>query len=390
MIPHNEVATRVSEYEQIYLLSTLVQIQSYNPPGEEARVARRLAEWLAPVAEVTLQEVAPERNNLIARVAGRGARPALLLCAHLDTVPPGNAAWSFDPLGGQIADGRICGRGTLDTKGSLAAMAMTLAAIRRAGIIPSGDLILLATVDEESGGLGARTYVEQGGMAGVGGVVIGEPTSLDLVIAHRGALWLDITARGKAAHGAMPHEGNNAILPMASLLMRLGSHAFAYESHPLLAPPTLNVGTICGGTKTNMVPGECHASVDIRTVPGQPHATMLAEIVKMAEATSAVNPGVQFAIDVTNDKPPLVTAPDAELIRAAKAAARHVLGAEPAVRGAPYLTDGSLLAGTTATPAIVCGPGPQEMAHQVDEYLETSELIRAFRFYCALTMAYLE
>jgi acetylornithine deacetylase/succinyl-diaminopimelate desuccinylase-like protein len=117
---------------------------------------------------------------------------------------------------------------------------------------------------------------------------------------------------------------------------------------------------------------------------------MLAEILKMAEATSAVNPGVQFAIDVTNDKPPLVTAPDAELIRSAKAAARHVLGAEPAVRGAPYLTDGSLLAGTTATPAIVCGPGPQEMAHQVDEYLETSELIRAFRFYCALAMAYLE
>lgn len=394
MMPGTEIARHVSEEELVGLASALVQIRSYNPPGDEAACASSLAAFLAAqlgeAAAITLQPAAPQRSNLVARLPGRGEKPALLMCAHLDTVPPGSAAWSFDPLSGHVGDGRIHGRGALDTKGSLAAMALALVALSRAGRVPAGDLILLATVDEESGGLGAKTYVESGGMRGVGAVVIGEPTSLDLVIAHRGALWLDITAHGKAAHGAMPQEGINAILPLAALLRRVANHPFPYDPHPLLAPPTINVGTIAGGTKINMVPDECRASVDIRTVPGQSHATVREEILRMAEAEAAAVPGLRFEFEVANDKPPLVTAPDAPLVQLAQRVSAQVLGRNPQLRGAPYLTDGSLLAGATATPAIVCGPGLQQMAHQVDEFLAVDELVRAFHFYTALAAAYLQ
>lgn len=389
-----DIAGHIDEQELVDLASALVRVRSYNPPGEEIGAAGFLREFLAarlrPAAEIFLQPAAPERTNLVARLRGSGTKPALLLCAHLDTVPPGSVPWSFDPLSGHVADGRIYGRGALDTKGSLAAMAMALVAFSRAGVRPAGDLILLATVDEESGGLGARTYVESGGMRRVGAAVIGEPTSLDLVIAHRGALWLDITAHGKAAHGAMPQEGINAILPLAALLGRLNSQAFPYDPHPLLAPPTLNVGTIGGGTKINMVPDLCSASIDLRTVPGQSHAALLDEVRRMADAQAAAVPGLKFEIQVTNDKPPLVTAADAPFVQLALAAATQVLDRTPSLRGAPYLTDGSLLAGATGTPAVVCGPGPQQMAHQVDESLAVDELSCAFRFYAALAAAYLQ
>jgi len=386
------IAGHVSEQELVGLASDLVRIQSYNPPGEEAGVAGFLRKFLAarlpPAAEIWLQPVAPERTNLVARLRGRGAGPSLLLCAHLDTVPPGSTPWSFEPLSGHVAEGRIHGRGALDTKGSLAALALALVAFSRAGIQPAGDLILLATADEESGGLGARTYVESGGMRSVGAAVIGEPTSLDLVIAHRGALWLELTAHGKAAHGAMPQEGANAILPLAALLGRLSSHAFSYDPHPLLAPPTLNVGTIGGGTKINMVPDWCSASIDLRTVPGQSHRDLLDEVWRLAAATAT--PGIRFEIHVTNDKPPLVTAADAPFVETALMVAEQTLGRLPSLRGAPYLTDGSLLAGTTGIPAIVCGPGSQQGAHQVDESLAVDELACAFRFYAALAATYLE
>ena len=393
MAAATEFAGHVSEQELVGLAGDLVRIRSYNPPGEEAPVAGFLREFLAarlPAAEILLQPVAPERANLVARLRGGGARPSLLLCAHLDTVPPGSAPWAFDPLSGHVAEGRIHGRGALDTKGSLAAMALAIVAISRAGVQLAGDLILLATVDEESGGLGARTYVESGGMRGVGAAVIGEPTSLDLVIAHRGALWLEITAHGKAAHGAMPQEGANAILPLAALLGRLSSAAFPYDPHPLLAPPTLNVGMIGGGTKINIVPDRCSASIDLRTVPGQSHRFLLDEVCRLAAAEAAATPGVRFEVQVTNDKPPLVTTGDAPFVQVAIAVAEQVLGRIPSLRGAPYLTDGSLLAGTTGTPAIVCGPGPQQMAHQVDESLAVDELARAFQFYAALAAAYLQ
>jgi succinyl-diaminopimelate desuccinylase len=269
-------------------------------------------------------------------------------------------------------------------------MALAFATLHDAGTPLEGDLVLLATVDEETGGLGARAFVESGGMQGIGAVVIGEPTSLDLVIAHRGALWVEIEASGRAAHGAMPQEGANAILPVAALLTRLAAHRFDAQPHPLLAPPTLNVGTIQGGAKTNMVPDRCRASVDMRTLPGQSHAAMVATIQSMAAEEAARVPGVAVEVVVTNDKPPLVTPRTAPLVRQARTVLRRLRGVEPAVRGAAYLTDGALLASESGTPAIVCGPGPETMAHQVDESLEVSQLLLARRFYTALARAWLQ
>ena len=376
---------QLTETQIVALLRDLVQTRSFNPPGEEAAVGSKVADWLRRTGlVVTVQPISGERANVVGRLPGDGTRPALLLCAHQDTVPPGSALWSHEPLGGEIIDGRLYGRGALDTKASLTAMMAAAQAVRAAGVRLHGDLIVLATVDEESMGQGAQGFLEGGGMEGVGAVVIGEPTSLDIVIAHRGALWLEITTQGKAAHGAMPELGVNAILPMAAILGRLGQYSFVHAPDPLLRPPTINVATIQGGVKTNMVPDHCQATVDIRTVPGQSHASILAEVRRLASEVAREWSGLRVDVQAINDKPPLATPSNAALIEAAAEVAESVLGRKPAIRGAPYLTDGSLLAGTTNTPAIICGPGPETLAHQADEYIELAEVFAAVRLYTDL------
>lgn len=376
--------------ELIALLRDLVRIPSFNPPGEEGALAEHVGAWLSEAGlEAQLQPVAGRRANVVARLRGDGTRPGLLLCAHLDTVPPGEIPWTCDPLLGDERDGRIYGRGSADTKAALAAMLMAARSLKRSGRALRGDLVVLATVDEETGGAGARAFLESGGMAGIGGAVIGEPTSLDLVIAHRGALWLEITTRGRPAHGAMPEQGVNAILPMAAILGALAERPFAHRPDPLLRPPTLNVGTIRGGVKTNMVPDVCQATVDLRTVPGQDHAAVLAEVRALAQAVAAGWPGLAVEVQAVNDKPPLATDADHPWIRLAVDTLTAVRGPAPSPRGAPYLTDGSLLAGSTHTPAIVCGPGRETMAHQVDEYVERAEVVLATRFYATLAARWL-
>lgn len=333
---------------------------------------------------VSRQLVDGARANIVGRLPGTGNQLALVLCAHLDTVPPGEAHWSMDPFAAELRAGLIYGRGTADTKGALAAMLIAARWAAQSGQKLQGDLVVLATVDEENQGLGARTFVESGGMRSVGGIVIGEPTLLDLVIAHRGLLWLELTVMGKAAHGAMPERGVNAILPLAAMLSRIDAHCFTYEPDPLLRPPTINVGTVQGGSKINMVPDRCQAKIDIRTVPGQAHALIVAELRALVEATAAEWPGVTVELQAINDKAPLDTAGDHPFVRAGRQVSAAVQGRPPVVRCAPYMIDGSLLASTTHTPAIVCGPGLESLAHQADEYVEQAELLTAVRLNAGL------
>ncbi|MSP12552.1 MAG: M20 family peptidase [Chloroflexi bacterium] len=373
------------------LLQQLVQTRSYNPPGDESAVGARITDWLGRAGiEVTRQVVTGGRANIIARLKGDGSQPALLLCAHQDTVPPGEAAWSRDPLGGEIVEGTLYGRGALDTKAALAGMMVALQTITQAEVPLRGDLVFLATVDEEANGLGAQAYLLSGGMQGIGAAVIGEPTSLDLIIAHRGLLWLEITTYGKPAHGSMPDRGVNAILPMNAILTKLARHSFPHTPHPLLAPPTVNIATIQGGVKINMVPDLCRATIDIRTIPGMSHAAILAETRAIASEVAESWPGLTIKVESLNDKPPLVTAADNPFVLTAVEVSASLLGRAPKLRGAPYLTDGSLLAGTTRTPAIICGPGPETMAHQIDEHIAIDEVVAVTKFYTALALQYLQ
>jgi succinyl-diaminopimelate desuccinylase len=382
----HESLTADEARDAVELLRDLLRTRSVNPPGDEAGVVRVLAErataWGLPARIV---DVLPGRPNLIVELSGSGERPAVLLSGHSDTVPPGEAPWEHDPFSAALVDGEVWGRGATDMKAGLASMLVAMAAAARRGWRPKGGVRLAVTIGEEVDCVGARHLRDSGGLEGAGWIVIGEPTNLDVVAAHRGAIWLQIVGHGKTAHGSMPHLGVNAIDQVVTLLGWLSQRwpQYPYTPHDLLAPPTMNLGTIRGGIKTNVVPDRCEATVDLRTVPGQDHDAIVGEIRDMAAELESTTPGLRLEINVGNDMPPVETPVGHPLIRHAAEAVEAVAGAAARVRGATYYTDGGMWVGSNV-PMVIFGPGDDRLAHQPNERVAVEQLTLATRGYLAL------
>jgi succinyl-diaminopimelate desuccinylase len=383
----DNVLKQINRTEVVDILGALIRLNSVNPPGNESPVAHYMAESLKEAGlEARTTPLAEGRANVVARLRGRGSVPALMFCGHLDTVHPGESTWQHNPFGAEMVDGRLYGRGTSDMKGGVAAMIAAVAALGKARLSLGGDVIVWGTAGEEVDCLGARHLLANEGLKGVGALVVPEPTGLTLVTAHRGAVWLELTTRGKAAHGSMPELGINAILHMYELLERLLRHDFRYEPHPLLRPPTVNVGTLSGGTKTNVVPELCKATVDIRTVPSQSAEGILEEIQGLIVALNREVPDFHAHVEVIRDARAVTTDTGTPLVRVAQQVAHQVLGQTLEPRGVDYFTDASVLSPPTGVPTLICGPGDAAMAHQTDEYVEIDNVVQAARFYAALAL----
>ena len=204
----------VREDALVALCSRLVQIRSVNPPGGELAIAEHVARVLAAGGiPAELIPHGPDRASVLARIRGRGAAPNLLYSAHLDTVPVGAdaEAWLHDPFGGEVADGKVWGRGAADMKGGLAAMVAAALALAEAGTSLAGDLILAFTAGEEVDCIGAHAVAQRTDLAPVGAIVLSEPSSNDLFVAEKGALQVELTTYGQTAHGSMPELGRNAV-----------------------------------------------------------------------------------------------------------------------------------------------------------------------------------
>ncbi len=372
-------------------LRELVSIESVNPfmdpaGSGEAGVADYLVRVLGRAGlEVERREVhpaaggKPARANVVARLAGREAGPGLILEAHMDTVPA--VAGQVEPFTPRIEAGRLWGRGACDTKGSLAAMVEALVRVAQGGARPPREVWLLATVDEEHTFTGIRALAAQG-VRGAGAVV-GEPTDLAVVVAHKGLVRWRMRVAGKAAHSARPAEGVNAVLKMAALLRGLEERLplrFAARSHPRLGPPTWNVGRIAGGLQPNIVPDTCWVDIDRRLVPGESPESALAEVRELAAEITRHEPDLVVTLDppyLADD--PLETPEDAAVVTAAQAAVRAA-GGDGRLAGVPYGTDGSKLA-QAGVPTVVLGPGSIDVAHTARESVPLEQVVAAAAIY---------
>ncbi|MCO7219433.1 M20 family metallopeptidase [Klenkia sp. PcliD-1-E] len=291
--------------------------------------------------------------TLLATPADPG-RPRLLFACHVDTVPAADAVhWQRDPFGAEAEDGRVWGRGGSDMKAGLVAAAAAVAAAD-----PETPVGLLLTSDEEIGSHGAAVAAQALAGSPTGAVVVPEATGNEVVLGHRGALWLAVRAAGRAAHGSTPHLGHNAVLDLVAVLARAGAD-LPLASEPFLGTETWNPGVIAGGTVPNVVPDAAEVVVDMRTV-GDGAAL---------QAWWRAQPEVA-EVDVRVDLPPLRTDADDPWVRALPATVR----AEPAT----YFTDGSVLGPLAAgAPVVVWGPGTPAVMHARDEYVEVAELTQA-------------
>jgi succinyl-diaminopimelate desuccinylase len=386
--------------DMVSLLQQLVRINSENPPGRYEAIGAAYAEALAglgmdveilrvPDEDVAARGLTELRLNVIGRLASATPGPSLMLNAHLDTVPIGDPdRWTVEPLGGEVRDNRVWGRGAVDSKGRLAAYWAAAAAIARTGGPACGELLIVATCDEESGGdLGARWLVEQAGLKTDYAIV--EGYNRPVVRASSGILWLEIEVRGRSAHASWPWRGHNAVVDAAALIERLEQLRLKLEANrgdiPGIPHTTMSIGTIEGGTKVNVVPDRCRLEVDFRVMPGVSTQAIRAEVDAVIDQLGMERPDFDARVRTIQEQPPMVTPADSPLIETLVEAVTDVTGVSPAVEGEPGGTDARWFnLGGIAT--VNYGPGSPESGnfHAPDESVGLDQLREAAEV-CALT-----
>lgn len=373
--------------DPIRILSDLVRINSVNAfyqdgPGEGALAHFIEAFWELHGIQCWRQPVLTGRDNVIARLPGRGnqGHPTdrrLLLEAHMDTVSV--SGMTIEPFEPRIVEGRMYGRGSCDTKAGLACMMAAMVQTKLDGLVPRGDVWMASVVDEEFSCLGVLKLCES---LAATAAIVAEPTELKTVIASKGVLRWRIVAIGKQAHSSKVHLGVNAIHHMAKLVSAIEVYHGSLGSrvHPLLGPATGNIGLIEGGVQVNFVPDRCSIQIDRRLLPFEDVQEVLAGYQEVIDAVADAVPGSRFEME-----PPLLydrgleTAAEAPIARLSCDILRK-MGYSDAVEGVAYGSDGTHIR-ELGIDTIIFGPGSIDQAHTENEYIAIDQVRAAFEYY---------
>jgi acetylornithine deacetylase/succinyl-diaminopimelate desuccinylase-like protein len=355
------------------LLRDLIAIPSVNPDGDpgtdqtgELACAEYVADFLRKAcgADTVLEEVLPGRPNVIARFPCDRSNPStrLLFGPHLDTV--GVGGMTIAPFGAELRDGRVWGRGASDTKGSMSAMLWALHEHR--DLIPKLDaqIVFAGFMSEESGQDGSRDFAKRHASE-VDFALVGEPTGMDAVHAHKASWWIEFSTSGRAAHGARPELGDNAILKLVPLIQAL--EAFARERLPayddaVLGRSTLSINQCQGGTRANIVPDRASIIVDLRATPALHNAGIPALLRSWLDQRGLS----ETKIRIIGDSPVLNTPIDHPIVQRLNG-----MGSRPVT--APWFCDAGWLA-QAGIPGVAIGPGSIDQAHTKDEWIHVSDL----------------
>jgi len=372
-------------------LADLVRLDSTNPdlvPGGtgEAEIAVYVGEAMQDLGlEVDVWEPAPDRPNVVGVLPGTGGGRSLMLNAHTDTVGVEGMEAPFAP---RIEDGRMYGRGTQDMKGSLAAQLAAVRALRDANVELAGDVIVAAVIDEEYKSRGTEALVER---YDVDGAIVTEPTDLELALAHKGFVWIDVTTRGRAAHGSRPDEGVDANMHMGRVLARLDRLEQTLRDrngHRLVGAPSLHAAQIEGGTASSVYAARCRLRVERRTIPGETIEQVQNEVQSILNVLSTDDPAFESTCEVAFSRRPFEVAPDAPIAETVRSATSEVLGQAPPDAGQTFWTDAALLA-KAGTETVVLGPVGDGL-HTTEEWVDLDSvealahiLARTALRYCA-------
>lgn len=371
------------------LLADLVAIPSVNPMGRtmsgpgllEGEMSDYLADWFGKLGVVAHRRpLAPGRDNVIARYDAPDSRRTVLFDAHQDTVPTDGMV--IDPFRPDVIGGRLHGRGSCDVKGGMAAMLLAFARLVRERPRGSASVVMACTVDEEYTHLGSSDLASDPGVADLG--IVAEPTRLDLVDRHKGAVRWKIVARGLACHSSTPRLGRNAIYRMADVIAQLAAYARGLNDarpDPVLGPPSLSVGRIEGGVSVNVVPDHCEIEIDRRAIPGEILDDLPEAVCAYLRERLGDMPDIEFLPPWVRMPPLAPTKASVEVwLEPVRRAIERTIGRNPSVGGVPYGTDAGPLS-RAGLPCFVFGPGDIAQAHTVDEWIEIDQVRLAAEAY---------
>jgi succinyl-diaminopimelate desuccinylase len=418
-----QVLKGIKKEELIKLTQELIRIPSVRRQGEgEEKVALFIAHLLEEIGlDVVIEEVGPGSPNVIGVLQGRGESPCLMFECHTDVVTEGDASeWKYAPYEGKLVGNRIYGRGACDTKGNLAAAVKAIQAISRSGIPFRGRILLGILVDEEGLMSGVKHFIRQGWTNNIHAAIICEPVDNHLCIAQKGALRAELIMSGKMSHGAMPLVGLNPITSMVSILEKIrqleeeeietrGRDPFL--GFPSITPTVLQA-PVKGEPQVNVIPQQCRAYLDIRTIPGQSHEALkkqLEDIVKEEERSinaslqsgllkeireklgKGLSKGISFQakLDVFEDRPWTRTSRDEPIVQAVSKTIRSITHQEPIYDGVPGATDGTFLSAWAGIPIITLGAGKWMIPHQKDEWVSVEDLCLTAKIYATSALEFL-
>lgn len=380
--------------EAITLLQQMIRINTENPPGNNPELVNFLAEKLRgwgmlidifnPPGELLEQMGLPgPRPSILVKLKESGS-PILIFNSHLDTIPAGNLSfWRYPPFSGNIIEGRIWGRGALDSKGIMTAYITAMRAIQDVAFEYSGNIILAATADEEIGGETGAGYLIRRGIL-KGDYCIAEGMCDYICHACNGVIHLEIVTKGKAYHAMDPSKGINAIYKMAPLIRQIEKYNQRLSHKRSIVrglKPTCSLGTITGGTKINVVPDQCVISIDRRIIPDEELDDVRKELYQLLEKTSPKTYTAKEILVADFYK----TDPKSRLIRVVNKNVKEVTGRKLLIRGRGGFTDARFFANELGIPTINFGPGRSREgnAHGSNENIRITDIIFVAKV-CAL------
>jgi acetylornithine deacetylase len=379
--------------DRAYLVRTLtdlVRINSINPtlvPGGagEAEIGEYVARSLARAGlDVRKIEPEPGRPSVVGILESGSKGRSLMLNAHYDTVGVDGMP---DPFSAAIRDGKLYGRGAYDMKGSLAACMTAAKALADSGALAAGSVVVAAVADEEYGSIGTAAVIPE---CKTDGAIVTEPTALNVCLAHKGYLWIEVETHGRAAHGSHFQEGIDANMRMGrflAVLENLERELRGRTGHALVGPPSLHAAMVSGGTGLSTYAASCRLQIERRTVPGETEAQAVREIQEIADKLKAADPAFDATVRCFFAREPFEVLPDERIVRAVDRATEAVLGRKAAHFGDTPWMDAALLS-AAGTETVVIGPRGAG-AHAAEEWVDiesvaqlTEILVGAALDYC--------
>ncbi|MEN6298387.1 MAG: M20 family metallopeptidase [Anaerolineaceae bacterium] len=367
--------------EVVQVTSELVKIESHrDAPGRELRCAQKIAQFFTDWGmKPELAEVLEGRPNVYCTLKGSGGGMSLMLNGHTDTVPA--YQMDFPPFEPYLKEGILYGRGTVDMKGALACMMVAMRLLHHLHVPLKGDLIFSGVINEEDRSEGTEYLVRNGPHADR--CVVGEPTSLAIMVGHRGLEWLEFEFIGKAAHGGTPEKGINAISMAAKFIRKVEEKLIPELSkrvHPIIGPAVMNFGVIKGGTQPSTVADRCVLQIDRRWVPMEKldqvlgeYQNILAELKNEDARFNATMKRMESNM-ATLDHMPVEIPLDDPLVVDLKKTMNELGIAEPRIAAFGGWTDASLIGNFAHIPTLIFGPGDLSVAHSRCEYVPVEEL----------------
>jgi acetylornithine deacetylase or succinyl-diaminopimelate desuccinylase len=389
-LPAEAAVTATRRDEAVELLSKLVRTPSPNPPGDTRAVANVVREYLED-AGIPVEMIGPDETRpcVIARL-GDSTGPVLGFNSHIDTVGTGGRGdWTRDPFSGEVADGRVWGRGAGDAKASVAAMCVAAKVLHQARHSWSGGVLLALVSDEETGGNGSR-FLLANGHTDADAWVIGEMTGNRVAIAEKGLIWLRIETLGHTAHASTPEKGVNAIDKMLDLLQRIRTELvppMQAMRHPLTPPGSLNIGLIDGGVQPNVVADRCSVVLDRRLLPNERPEAFEVDVRRLLSELSERDSGFRARVETLLVGPSIETDPNDPLVLAIRGASVE-LGVADEPIGFDQSCDGRFYA-ELGIPTVILGPGDPGLAHTAREHVMANDLVVAVNLYAGLATRYL-